>query len=405
MFSLQPAAAGCGRESRLEQRRSSPKGGRTAAAVGTLWLLLAAHLPGSVCPQPESTPPPPAVCPPACECSKGARTVKCVNANLTEVPRELPLYVRSLFITGNSIASLPAGAFPKALRELSALNLSGNGVTSVESEAFAQLPALRLLDLSRNNISYFSPDAFGASSPLTELVLSNSHYNASVVSQVGQALAGGALGNLTHLDLARNQLLYLPEDAFGALPALLHLDLRDNSLLALRAGVFRHLPRLRSLDLSDNALRRLRDGTLRDLHPPQLALNLANNSWLCDCQLNDLLDWLRGNGSALAGRDELLCWDPESLRGRRLVDLPDSLLVCSEPDDLSGLQTSYVFLGIVLALIGVIFLLVLYLNRKGIKKWMHNIRDACRDHMEGYHYRYEITADPRLTHVSSTSDV
>ncbi|KFM09829.1 Trophoblast glycoprotein, partial [Struthio camelus australis] len=54
---------------------------------------------------------------------------------------------------------------------------------------------------------------------------------------------------------------------------------------------------------------------------------------------------------------------------------------------------------------GAIFLLVLYLNRKGIKKWMHNIRDACRDHMEGYHYRYEINADPRLTNLSSNSDV
>ncbi|KAG1936149.1 trophoblast glycoprotein [Pimephales promelas] len=69
-----------------------------------------------------------------------------------------------------------------------------------------------------------------------------------------------------------------------------------------------------------------------------------------------------------------------------------------------ALEPSYVFLGMVLALIGVIFLLVLYLNRKGIKKWIYNIRDACRDHMEGYHYRYEINSDPRLANLSLNSD-
>ena len=44
---------------------------------------------------------------------------------------------------------------------------------------------------------------------------------------------------------------------------------------------------------------------------------------------------------------------------------------------------------------GLIFLMVLYLNRRGIQRWMRNLREACRDQMEGYHYRYEQDADPR----------
>ena len=59
------------------------------------------------------------------------------------------------------------------------------------------------------------------------------------------------------------------------------------------------------------------------------------------------------------------------------------------------LEASYVFFGLVLALIGLIFLMVLYLNRRGIQRWMRNLREACRDQMEGYHYRYEQDADPR----------
>ncbi|CAL8282349.1 unnamed protein product [Arctogadus glacialis] len=51
-------------------------------------------------------------------------------------------------------------------------------------------------------------------------------------------------------------------------------------------------------------------------------------------------------------------------------------------------------------LTGVVFLMVLYLNRGGIKRWLNNIREACRDQMEVYHYRYEQDSDPRLANVA-----
>lgn len=70
-----------------------------------------------------------------------------------------------------------------------------------------------------------------------------------------------------------------------------------------------------------------------------------------------------------------------------------------------ALQTSYVFLGVVLGFVGVVFLFVLYLNRKGIKRWMFDTRDACREALEGYHYRMEVDSDPRLSHVSTTADL
>lgn len=54
------------------------------------------------------------------------------------------------------------------------------------------------------------------------------------------------------------------------------------------------------------------------------------------------------------------------MRNRVLLELNSADLDC-DPILPPSLQTSYVFLGIVLALIGAIFLLVLYLNRKGIK--------------------------------------
>ncbi|XP_049752337.1 trophoblast glycoprotein [Elephas maximus indicus] len=368
----------------------------------------------------STQPPLPGHCPPPCECSEAARTVKCVNRNLTVVPADLPPYVRNLFLTGNQLAVLPAGAFARRppLAELAALNLSGSHLNEVRAGAFEHLASLRQLDLSHNPLVNLSPYAFSGSnasvsapSPLVELMLNHilppadKRQNRSFEGMVAAALrAGQALRGLRRLELASNDFIYLPRDVLAQLPGLRHLDLRNNSLVSLTYVSFRNLTYLESLHLEDNALKVLHNGTLAELQGlPHVSVFLDNNPWVCDCHMTDMVAWLKET-EIVQGKSRLTCTFPEKMRDRVLLQLNSSDLDC-DPILPPSLQTSYVFLGIVLALIGAIFLLVLYLNRKGIKKWMHNIRDACRDHMEGYHYRYEINADPRLTNLSSNSDV
>ncbi|NWW94693.1 TPBG protein, partial [Rhynochetos jubatus] len=352
---------------------------------------------------------PPGSCPALCECLEAAKTVKCVNKNLTAVPPDLPPYVRNLFITGNRLASLPPGAFPaRRLPDLRALNLSGNHLRAVEAGALAALPALRQLDLSGNPLVSLSPQAFGeGGSPLEELALRGALRNHSALLSLAAALQSGALHNLSRLELTDSGLVLLPAGMFTALPALRHLDLSNNSLVGLRNVSFQGLGQLQSLNLSNNSLGVLRNDTLAQFRslPALRRIGLGLNTWVCDCAIEDLVTWLK-ESDQVESKETLTCTYPDKMHGKALLKISSLDLNCSVPVDLpSQLQTSYVFLGIVLALIGAIFLLVLYLNRKGIKKWMHNIRDACRDHMEGYHYRYEISADPRLTNLSSNSDV
>ncbi|XP_010001460.1 PREDICTED: trophoblast glycoprotein [Chaetura pelagica] len=185
------------------------------------------------------------------------------------------------------------------------------------------------------------------------------------------------------------------------------VSITSRSVIALNYISFQGLGQLQSLDLSNNSLSVLRNDTLAQFRglPALRRISLSHNTWVCDCAIEDLVAWLK-ESDQVEGKEALTCSYPDKMLGKALLKINSLDLNCSVPIDLpSQLQTSYVFLGIVLALIGAIFLLVLYLNRKGIKKWMHNIRDACRDHMEGYHYRYEINADPRLTNLSSNSDV
>ncbi|KAL8186204.1 UNVERIFIED_CONTAM: hypothetical protein K2H54_066138 [Gekko kuhli] len=350
-----------------------------------------------------------APCPESCICSEATRTVTCINQNLTEVPQDLPCYVRDLLLTGNRISGLQPGTFfSEPPLELSHLSLSSNGLEWVGENALAGLPSLRQVDLSHNLLLSFSAVAFGnGSSPVEELDLSSSLSDMSNVTLIAELLQQRAFPNLRHLDLSTNHLLYLPADMFSSLPNLQHLNLHNNSLMSLYNVDVSNLHQLQSLNLSGNALKCLRNSTVFQLRrlPHLGSLDLSHNPWVCDCQIEDLVNWLK-ESDVVEAKETVKCSHPEEMWGRPLVTLNFSDLDCPAPaEDQTQLQTSYVFLGIVLALIGAIFLLVLYLNRKGIKKWIYNIRDACRDHMEGYHYRYEISVDPRLTNLSSNSDV
>lgn len=269
---------------------------------------------------------------------------------------------------------------------------------------FSNLPNLRLLDLSNNRIQSFNTSAFPDNNKLQELILSRAFYNYTYMDDIFSLLQGGAL-QPTHLDLSNNDLVILPDGMFSQLSSLAVLNLQNNSLIFIRNGTLR-VPPLKELDLKDNALRELSNATLADLSQKTgLRAHLAGNPWLCDCNIEDLVKWLRSSDQ-VSDKQNMVCDDPEGLRLKSLLQVDMSELECNYNGDMNGvLETSYVFLGMVLALIGVIFLLVLYLNRKGIKRWIYNIRDACRDHMEGYHYRYEINSDPRLANLSINSDV
>ncbi|PWA32378.1 trophoblast glycoprotein b [Gambusia affinis] len=334
-------------------------------------------------------------CPDKCLCS--LETVKCQNQDLVDIPPSLPANTKSLFLTGNKIAQINDSSFPTRLENLEEMYLSGNEMESVHAGAFKNLPNLVRLDLSNNLIQNFSESAFPDDSKLQFLNLSRSLNNCTTLHFFVHA----NLPNLTSLDLSNNDLHLLPDGMFKGLPGLATLNLRNSSLIEFQSldenGA---LLALRDLDLRDNNLKDLPTAMMADF---ELRVQLAGNPWHCNCFISNLLAWLK-NTTQVVDKHELTCTDPEAVRHRPLLQVQQSQLKCTG-DMERVLKTSYVFLGLVLALIGVMFLLVLFLNRKGIKRWMYNIRDACRDHMEGYHYRYEINSDPRLANLSINSDV
>ncbi|CAL8363137.1 unnamed protein product [Lota lota] len=313
-------------------------------------------------------------CPPSCLCARESGTVTCRDGEDTEMPGDIPEWASTFILRGNNMTTLQRGAFsPNGTeRPLVTLSLSHNGIRVIEPYAFQGLCHLHLLDLSHNRLVSISPGSFYGL-----LALRSLNFNQSIVphaaAQLLNALSGAEhLRSLHRLDLAGNHLKSVP---------LMRLDMSN----------------LHTLVLTNNSIETIgRDNVASLYQRKRMRIYLSLNPFRCNCELEAFYYWLR-NSSQCPDSGSLVCSEPEARRGVPLGNLREEEVDCAN-ENLEAV--SYVFLGLVLALIGVVFLMVLYLNRGGIKRWLNNIREACRDQMEVYHYRYEQDSDPRLANVA-----
>ncbi|XP_035689753.1 decorin-like [Branchiostoma floridae] len=87
---------------------------------------------------------------PVCSCRSGR--VSCEDADLTDVPTDIPPDTGTLELTGNKITSLPELVFDD-LPQVSTLDLSDNEIASIEVGAFDGLGgSLSKLDLNNNEL-------------------------------------------------------------------------------------------------------------------------------------------------------------------------------------------------------------------------------------------------------------
>lgn len=321
-------------------------------------------------------------------------------------PADLPGHTGSLSGSGDSLQRLQHSAF-RGLRNTTLLELSHNRIMEIGSHAFSSLLMLRTIILNNNPLVLIHPEAFSIpGSPLEELSLRSSLYNHTSLTDLITALRWGELFNLQRLDLSGNRLVLLPPGMFTPLPKLQYLHLNNNSLVAVYNCTFTGVENLLELDLSRNAFKMISEEGLHELERLSLVrLMLSQNPYSCTCEMHEFVHWLNSSKVKIGDVERLSCEFPAEMRNVSLRVINAQALGCygetqKANNDLS-LHTSYVFLGLVLGFVGMVFLFVVYLNRKGIKKWITDIHEACRDVLEGYHYRYELDSDPRLGHVSN----
>uniref|UniRef100_A0A3Q3KTB1 Slit homolog 1b (Drosophila) n=1 Tax=Mastacembelus armatus TaxID=205130 RepID=A0A3Q3KTB1_9TELE len=207
-------------------------------------------------------------CPPMCSCSNNI--VDCRGRGLTAIPAHLP----------------------EAMTEI---RLEQNGIKSVPPGAFTSYRKLRRIDLSNNQISEIAPDAFHGLRALNSLVLYG------------------------------NKITELPSGVFDGLASLELLLLNANKIHCIRATVFKDLENLALLSLYDNKIQSLAKGTFSSLHSIQ-TLHLAQNPFVCDCNVKWLADFLRSNPIETSGAR---CASPRRLANKRIAQIKSNKFRCS----------------------------------------------------------------------------
>ncbi|XP_029034118.2 protein artichoke [Osmia bicornis bicornis] len=167
--------------------------------------------------------------------------------------------LEQLYLDGNNLTAVPTMSLkgPKSIRVLS---LSGNNIASLPRAAFSMIgDSLLRLDLSDNELSHMEDDAL---SGLEQLLLLNISHND--LGRFNSDVFKGAY-NLLQLDLSANFLQEFPSDALRHLTDLKFLNVSNNLITEIERVQLTTLKELQVLDLSRNNIGRLGANTFSDL--------------------------------------------------------------------------------------------------------------------------------------------
>lgn len=176
------------------------------------------------------------------------------------------------------------------------LRLEQNEITDLPPKAFAAYKRLRRIDLSKNQISKVANDAFLGLKSLTSLVLYG------------------------------NKIKDLPGGIFHGLTSLQLLLLNANEISCIRKDTFKDLHSLNLLSLYDNNIQSLANGTFDSMKSIQ-TLHLGRNPFICDCNLRWLAEYIHRNPIETSGAR---CETPKRMQRRRIEALRDEKFKCIE---------------------------------------------------------------------------
>ncbi|KYN39624.1 Chaoptin [Trachymyrmex septentrionalis] len=254
-----------------------------------------------------------------------------------------------LNVTANPLVRIHEISSEAKYPALQEIHISGTNLTIVTSQDFEAFPALMHLFMGSNMISRVSPSAFRSLSNLLTLDLSINELELLPQERL-KGLEHLRLLNLTHnrlkeledfppdlkalqvLDLSYNQISGVGKGTFQHLENLAELHLYGNWISSISPDAFKPLKKLRILDLSRNYLANLPLNAFRPLETQIRSLRAEENPLHCDCESQELWEWLRDHQKLVGGG-----MNRNRGGGLRMNDVDGGLLRCEQPPELRGL--------------------------------------------------------------------
>ncbi|KAK6638540.1 hypothetical protein RUM43_006807 [Polyplax serrata] len=147
----------------------------------------------------------------------------------------------------------------------------------------------------------------------------------------------GRLPNLLKLDLRRNKINGIEQNAFEGAEKLSELLLSENKLREIHNKMFLGLHNLKKLSLYENEITCVMPGSFNPLMNLK-TLNLLSNPFNCNCHLAWFAEWLRRRQLSAANPR---CGAPTRLKDVLIQDLPHNEFKCTGDHDQGCLGDTY----------------------------------------------------------------
>ncbi|KAG7274721.1 hypothetical protein CRUP_021162 [Coryphaenoides rupestris] len=247
---------------------------------------------------------PTSLCPPGCCCLHSGRLVLCESLGLRSLPVSVPLSTSGLSVARNQLCNVDH--LLRSFSGLQELSLSHNHLARFPR---GLPPSLETLQLQENRITYITTGVLQHLGNLTRLDLEDNRIRAI------QPAALWGLSRLQVLSLKGNQLTSLPAKLP---PSLTYLDLSTNCISALDLLSMSSLVNLQIFKINSNCLRSVPESAFDGL-PRLRSMDLADNLWVCECDILYLYRWLLSGRLKMA--TDLVCTEPFHLAHRLLLNL------------------------------------------------------------------------------------
>ncbi|XP_061188783.1 toll-like receptor 1 [Saccostrea echinata] len=252
--------------------------------------------------------------------------------------------------------------------------LIGNMLTydlAIEEDALHSetLDMLFLGSYKRVSTHTFNPKTlFEKCTQLTKLEMSKFDFSEVSIENFHAMIS--PLKNLKKLILSHNNLNNVPDTS--NFPNLTFLDLEGNAIRHVHKDSFQNNSQLKSISFKRNQLTTIRQDTFTEeiWKNPKLSIDISNNPFACDCDLEWFINWAYKRG-IIAKNSEYQCDSPKKWKATRLDIHIESLKTSCHPVNRVFITVLTVFSFMFIFLFG---LILAWKLRWDIKYYLHTCK-------------------------------